>query len=768
MRSAALLLGGVLSLLAGADFASAQENDNYRQYFKKPENTAEFWFALKFEMEVGKFDIAAEHLKGLLDGEPKDEDLMAIEAKEGMSAFLRLRTVPRWDENPRKNTQAKERVETLISRVTEALKKHLSDPKRLGKYATNLMATASERAFAINELRRSGAISIPYLISVLLNNLDDTEAYNAIVTALPHFNRDSVPPLLAALDVPNARVRENLVDALRHRPDFPRLSSSPETDPLPSLYYLAAAPESSPQLKQKSLQAIADLLGIKLDRVANARSELTRAAERYYYHKVKWPNPDTVTVWRWTDKGLTMQTVKASKAEEYYGLRYARQALEIDPRYEAAQIAFVSLATEKGIEGNLDKPLSAAAPKLKEMLSTINPDILVAALDRALADKRQATILGLVRALGDIGDQRAAKPRNQGQAVLVRALNFPDRRVQFAAADAVLRIGGNPPPQASGRVVEVLRRAIDMDATPKVLIADVNRERGEAVGNAAKAAGFEAIVVRTGRQVMHRLAEAADIDLILLDHQIFDPTLRDLLTQLRADVNVGLLPVVITIPPTANGQRPPDSVLRMGRLAAEFRHVWVMPATIDPDILKKDLPFYVAEALGQPLTEAERKDTTREAVLWLKRLAVGEVPGYNVKPAEDALLKAARSEELNGPAVEALGHVPTRNAQRELAHIVLDNSVRPEMRAAAALELSRNIQINGRGLLKTQIQGLEALFANAPDPKLKANVAVVLGSLRPDAARTGNRLKGYTPPAKEAAPAPEKEKKDEKKEKDEK
>ena len=66
-----------------------------------------------------------------------------------------------------------------------------------------------------------------------------------------------------------------------------------------------------------------------------------------------------------------------------------------------------------------------------------------------------------------------------------------------------------------------------------------------------------------------------------------------------------------------------------------------MPATIDPDLLKQDLPVYVAKGMGQPLTDAERKDTAREAVLWLKRLAVGEVPGYNVKGAKDALLKAA-------------------------------------------------------------------------------------------------------------------------------
>ena len=296
MRSAALVLGGTLSLLLAAGLVHAQDNDQYRQFFKKPENTAEFWFALKFEMEVGKFDLAAEHLKGLLALEPKDEDLLAIEAKDGMSAFLRLRTVARWDKNPRRNNEAKENVETLIKRVTQALKKHLTDPKRLAKFTTNLMATEGERQYAINELRRSGAISIPYLIAALRNNQDNSEADSAIMTALPHFYPRPVPPLLAALDVPEPTIREGIVDALRHRKDFNQLPLSGDTDPLPSLYHLAASPGSDPQMKQKALLAISNLLGIRLDKVPNARSELVRAAERYYNHRVKWATPDQIPV----------------------------------------------------------------------------------------------------------------------------------------------------------------------------------------------------------------------------------------------------------------------------------------------------------------------------------------------------------------------------------------------------------------------------------------------------------------------------------------
>ena len=43
-------------------------------------------------------------------------------------------------------------------------------------------------------------------------------------------------------------------------------------------------------------------------------------------------------------------TVPASKAEEYYGVRFARQALDIDPAYRPAQIVLTSLLLEKAAD----------------------------------------------------------------------------------------------------------------------------------------------------------------------------------------------------------------------------------------------------------------------------------------------------------------------------------------------------------------------------------------------------------------------------------
>src|SRR5215471_11065760 len=72
--------------------------DDYRQLFKKPTNAAEYWNALQFELDVGKFDLAAAHLRGLLAYQPSDDELVKLADQVGIASFLRLRNVQKWSD----------------------------------------------------------------------------------------------------------------------------------------------------------------------------------------------------------------------------------------------------------------------------------------------------------------------------------------------------------------------------------------------------------------------------------------------------------------------------------------------------------------------------------------------------------------------------------------------------------------------------------------------------------------------------------------------
>src|SRR5262249_25374288 len=155
-----------------------------------PETALEYWRALKYEISIGNFNLAAADLKGFLDRKPTEQELLEIESKEGITAFLQLLTIPelRKDAGP------------LLERMSQVLEKHLSSPERIKKFVKNLTATPEERAYAIAELLRSRASAIPYLVEAL-RDATDVPTHTAILSALFRLKKDVVPALAAALDV---------------------------------------------------------------------------------------------------------------------------------------------------------------------------------------------------------------------------------------------------------------------------------------------------------------------------------------------------------------------------------------------------------------------------------------------------------------------------------------------------------------------------------------------------------------------------------------
>jgi hypothetical protein len=121
---------------------------------------------------------------------------------------------------------------------------------------------------------------------------------------------------------------------------------------------------------------------------------------------------------------------------------------------------------------------------------------------------------------------------------------------------------------------------------------------------------------------------------------------------------------------------------------------------------------------------------------------------------------------LGSFAIEAAGRLSGPTPQIKLADIVLDNNRPVDLRSQAAEELVRHIQAYGLSIPDNHIKSLQTLFEKPPDAKLKANVAAVLGAMRPDARISGGRLLRFGPPALPPAKTPEtKEKANEAKEK---
>ncbi|HEY7312076.1 MAG TPA: hypothetical protein VH643_22115 [Gemmataceae bacterium] len=759
------------------------EGDDYRQYFKKPTNTAEFWKALQFEIDVGKYELAANHLRGLINFKPSDEDLVKLADEVGVAAFLRLRNVPKWSDNAKVNKEAVDNVEALIKRVTDAVNKVRRDPVRIQGYLKNLHATPEESAYALKQLAKSGAIVVPYIIDSLKSA--DADERVRLLDALRRLGPDTIAPMAAALDSNIPTLQVDLLKIFRQR-----YSRQVVEQVVPYLWFLSASPSQPEEVRREATATLAYFLETKAGKLPPAKVELTRLAERYYLHRVKFPNAAAVTVWRWDGDRVVegwpgAPTITADKAEEYYGIRYASQALLLDRGYTPAQVVLLSLILDKTqSKAGLDKTLERAAPEVHGLLGTVQPDLVNAVLERALEEHRVAVILGAVRDLGEREEVRAARPMGRRQPPLVRALYYPDRRVEMAAAEALLRIPNSAASLATTRVVEVLRRAVAAEPVArqpaKVVVGYFNEDVRNGVAAAVAAAGYDPVKVATGRELMQRLGQASDIALLIFGEDLPMPELPYLLGQIRADTFASRLPILLTTaPPNPDLFRLREDDPRRALLLADAARreealrrktatiptVTVIPGPLAIDA--KALQPLIASRLDDPaspaLTAAELKAYSERSIKNLARLARGEVAGYDVVPAGPTVLAALRAPSKLTPegqiaAIEVVSRLRSEDAQTVLADTIADAKRPAAVRIAAVNGLVRSIQEFSPLLTRAQVAVLAGLYAQ---PKLEAplrnSLAPLLGSLQPSARLSGQRLLEYQPPVP-GAPPPKKEK----------
>ncbi len=535
--------------------------EEYENFFRPPDEapnkTLAYWAAIKLEMELGKFDLAGLHLKRMLGKDPDDKikvdppdvvdlELVKIEAAEGLSTFLRLKQVrpELWSELPKLQKETVADVDDLIDRVAKAVEKHLSDPVRIRKFIGRLTAfTEEERAFAYVQIARSRERAVPYLIEALRTNFDKP-LFGRVRDVLLRIGPESVPIYLEvfkAVDAKDARdveLRLTMLDIIQRRDD---------KRAVPYLWHLSAAKQYPDIVRRKAKSVLSSLLRTREDDLVPAKEVLTAMAEKHYQGKVKYDREETI-IWPWDGESISLKPVKLTPAfaEEYFGERYAREALDIDPRYQPAQVVFLSMMLDRQYARELDQALlKPMGPKTHELLTSLDSELVSRTLEKAMQERRLPVILPLIQSLGARGDIRTAQTPN---GPITRALYYPDRRVQFAAMQAMLKMptSGNPP-VASERIVDLSRRFLSSAPTPKALVVHPVPGEEAALGQVVKGMGYEPVFAKRIQDAMQKARESADFDLIVLHRGMPELEFPYIYEQLRQNYDTGGLPMLIVV-----------------------------------------------------------------------------------------------------------------------------------------------------------------------------------------------------------------------------
>jgi CheY-like chemotaxis protein len=338
---------------------------------------------------------------------------------------------------------------------------------------------------------------------------------------------------------------------------------------------------------------------------------------------------------------------------------------------------------------------------------------------------------------------------------LVLALNHDDRRVQLAAAAAL--VGMNPFQKfpGSSQVVPTLARFVTL-RTPRALVIDGNPLRANSVGSILQKIGYDPTVVPSGVEGFGEAASSADFEIILLDPTQLQGAYNatDTLVNLRADSRTAGIPVFV-YGPLANRER-------LGTLLHDYKRVGFLVTPTDPALTKRQIDKSLSQLGVKSLTTAERSAFAQQAAASLA--SIGTQPNSPFAP-DLARIQPSLSQAISGTAATpgasaALGDIPGVDAQRSLAEAFLDPSRSPTLRYEAGTALTRSIQKFGPLLTSEEEAKLASGFAAEPDPAIRSLVASIVGALRPSPAVVGQRLQAFrpaTPPpavAPPAAPAP--------------
>jgi hypothetical protein len=220
-------------------------------------------------------------------------------------------------------------------------------------------------------------------------------------------------------------------------------------------------------------------------------------------------------------------------------------------------------------------------------------------------------------------------------------------------------------------------------------------------------------------------------------------------------------PAAPKLPPMAP-VRDPDVEARLARITAPYKGVRLGPAVFTDAGFKEALA-QATDSKAPLITPAEKKENARTAMVWLRKMAVGEVPGYDVRPAEAAMRYALFCDDLAPLAIDALTHVPSKESQLDLANLAVAPERPVPIRSQAAIALVKHIQRYGRFVTDPQADAIANAAATVDDADLRARLLAAQGVLKTDLKATGDRLKAYAPkpvePAKDEVPPP-KEKED--------
>jgi HEAT repeat protein len=425
-------------------------------------------------------------------------------------------------------------AQTILERAKVETKERSRDESAIAALVATATAADSDygtRQGAINKLVNDhGEFAVPALVDKL-GNPDDAEGQIQAVAALAQLGTIAVLPLIEALDSSNALQVQNVAAALHHIGD---------ARATPSMVHLAnddrvAVAEIARKFvaKHKASGNAVDLL------LAQSKSYLKGNIGAGAYSSV---------VWTWTDGKLVAHDVSArlypselAKAVAAHAVRLAPSSVEARSALAQANLAQANMIETAVAQGDdAAKALEPLAAELKVAALASGLDAVRAALDAGIADNLAPVAIEAIQVLS-----QAESIDTIDQSALLAALKSGDKRVRYAAANALVRAANGAAVPNAEQVVGVLAEAVTEESVRTIqVIAPAQDARG-AVEATSQARGMVVGQSDSALNGMRSLLGAPSVDVVVINEILPDRMPEDVIGNIKRDSRMANTKIVV-------------------------------------------------------------------------------------------------------------------------------------------------------------------------------------------------------------------------------
>ena len=595
---------------------------------------------------MGRPEIARRQFGKALALKPNPQQLISLGAQLGSAKLLVLRD----DKLAPEGGQ-------LADAIEQAVGANSRKADRMPTLITDLQSPDDAvRRRAAGDLLGAREVAIVPLLRVAADPQRAAE-HPAVRGVLAMLSGDGLRPLVACLDADDPRIVAAAATALA---DAKAVSAV-------SFLLPVAFGHGDAGAKKSAEDALRRLLG-KLPERSEAAAHLAEEARRYFQRvqPVSLGPEGQAELWVWDTaaKAPLARPVPSDDLSRHIAARFARDAHRLLP--DDARLRLLYLLTgleEAAYAAGLDVPLKVEKGTITGDAAALGPTGLEDVLAAAMRENRPAAASAAARILGELPGAADLLSRRSDPAPLVLALRHPDRRLRFAAIEALMRIRPARPYPGSSYAIETLRFLAGSAGGRRALVGGPNSLRARTVAGLLTSLGFDADIAVNGRDVLRLTLESPDYELMLLDPGIDQPPLEFLVQQIRRDGRTAGLPIGIVA--------STETLPRARHIAEQTPRALAFPYPLDAEAAKWEVDRVLALAGSDVLPPPVRQAHALAALRWLAELAQDPAQRglYDLVAAEDAVLRALRNPALALAAAEALAYSPTAAAQKTLVDL---------------------------------------------------------------------------------------------------